>query len=282
MCDVINIHHKNYIIQDKIGNGKFGSVYQGYNVNTYAKVAIKVESCNSNYLTLKNEAKILRYLYDHKCREVPYIQWYGNIDNHLVLVLPKYDCSLYELCKKTDICKSLIDHIMTKMLYTIQEIHKLYVVHRDIKPHHFMISNNHIVLIDFGISTFYVDENKNKIKNNRKDCIIGSTNYCSHFIHQGNNYSPRDDLLSIGYIYMFLCLGKLPWENMNNTYDTTINEICIDHPKNKDIMDMKSFESLKKSAFQIDNNFGTYLQKVYNYDFFEEPDYIDLLALFLY
>jgi serine/threonine protein kinase len=282
MTDVINIHHKNYIIQDRIGSGKFGSVYKGYHIRTNNKVAVKVESCNSSYITLKNEAKILRYLSDNKCREVPSIHWYGNIDNYLVLILPRYDCSLYELRQNTNVDKVLIDNLMTKMLYIIQEVHKSYVVHRDIKPHHFMVSNGHLTLIDFGISTFFVDENKKKIKNNHKECIIGSKNYCSYFIHEGHNYSPRDDLLSIGYIYLFLNYGKLPWENINKEYDTTMNEIYVDHPKNQDIMHSKSFEQLQSLVFKLDNNFGIFLQKVYQCDYYEDPNYIDLLALFLY
>ena len=37
----------------------------------------------------------------------------------------------------------LIDNLMTKMLYIIQEVHKSYVVHRDIKLHHFTDINGH-------------------------------------------------------------------------------------------------------------------------------------------
>ena len=61
-----------------------------------------------------------------------------------------------------------------------------------------------------------------------------------------------------------------------------MNEIYIDHPKNQDIMHSKSFEQLQPLVFQLDNNFGIFLQKVYQCDYYEDPNYIDLLALFLY
>ena len=95
---------------------------------------------------------------------------------------------------------------MLKMLSIIEEIHNLFVVHRDIKPQHFMIKNNNLYLIDFGISTFYVDENQKLKPNNKTENMIGSPNYTSYYIHEGNTYSRRDDMISLGYTYIFLHL----------------------------------------------------------------------------
>ena len=49
---------KKYILLDLIGSGSFGSIYQGENVRTQEKVAIKVEPIKNETKLLKNEATI--------------------------------------------------------------------------------------------------------------------------------------------------------------------------------------------------------------------------------
>lgn len=278
---LLNSFHR-YKLCKKIGNGKFGKVYLGYNLQNNKEVAIKTENFKSNCITLKNEAKILRYLSDNKCREIPNIYWYGKIENNLILIMSKYDCTLYEYIKNNNINLHSANAVMVKMINILEEVHKLFVVHRDIKPHHFMIKNNHLVLIDFGISTFYVNDEHEHIENNMKSDIIGSPNYVSIFVHQGNTYSRRDDLLSIAYIYFFMFKFELPWENTNIKYSTNENIDSILHPKNKYIENFKDLSNFSPLANSINSNYGTFLDKIYNLQFYEEPNYIEYLALFYY
>lgn len=278
---LLNSFHR-YKLCKKIGNGKFGQVYLGYNLQNNKEVALKTEKFKSNYITLKNEAKILRYLSDNKCREIPNLYWYGKIENNLILIMSKYDCTLYDYINNTNINLISANAVMVKMINILEEIHKLFVVHRDIKPHHFMIKNNHLVLIDFGISTFYVNHQEEHIKNNMKSDIIGSPNYVSIFVHQGNTYSRRDDLLSISYIYFFMFNLKLPWENIDINYSTNENIDSILHPKNKYIENLKNLPNFSTLANSINSNYGTFLDKIYDLQFDEEPNYIEYLALFYY
>jgi serine/threonine protein kinase len=59
-----------YIIQNKIGNGKFGIVYQGIYKKSNEQVAIKTEDTRTSVKLLKHETTILKYLYDHGSRNV--------------------------------------------------------------------------------------------------------------------------------------------------------------------------------------------------------------------
>ena len=43
------------------------------------------------------------------------------------------------------------------MLDTIQELHKVGFIHKDIKPENFRILNNKVVIIDFGLAMEYTD-----------------------------------------------------------------------------------------------------------------------------
>ena len=44
------------------------------------------------------------------------------------------------------------------MVQILQSIHEANVIHCDIKPANFMMKNDHIYLVDFGLSKIYVNE----------------------------------------------------------------------------------------------------------------------------
>ena len=270
-----------YSIIKNLGKGKFGEIYLGKDTKANNLVAIKLETKENTLITLKNEANILKYLYDNRCNDIPLIYWFGNFKDKFVIVLSKYDCSLYDYVKTAELSQEQIDNIMSKMISILENIHSLFVVHRDIKPHHFMIKNGNIYLIDFGISTFYVDEYRNHKDNIKSEYIIGSPNYLSFFIHEGNSYSRRDDMISIGYIYIYLCTNTLPW-NGKYIIDDSYSNLHILHKQNLLYMQMKDLDEIQCVCNKINNSIVSYMSYCYFLDFNSEPNYVDNLALFHY
>lgn len=268
-----------YSLHKLLGSGKFGEIYLGKDIKNNKEVAIKLESKTNTFITLKNEANILKYLYDNRCSHVPLLHWFGNYNNKFAVVISKYDGSLYDYALVNDLSQNTINNIMLKLLSIIEDIHSLFVVHRDIKPHHFMIKNDNIYLIDFGISTFYVDENRKHKPNIKGEYIIGSPNYLSFFLHEGNSYSRRDDMISIGYIYLFLSTKTLPWENLH-IIDNRYSNIHILHKQNIMYKEMKSLDNINDIANQINNNLVSYFSFCYYLNFYDEPNYVDNIALF--
>ena len=280
MCSSTKVLINNKYTLDKLlGSGKFGEIYLGKDIKINKDVAVKLESKANTYITLKNEANILKYLYDNRCSHVPLLHWFGNYNNKFAIVICKYDCSLYDYALVNDLSQNIINNIMLKLLSIIEDIHSLFVVHRDIKPHHFMIKNDNIYLIDFGISTFYVDENRKHKSNIKGEYIIGSPNYLSFFLHEGNSYSRRDDMISIGYIYLFLSTKTLPWENLH-IIDNRYSNIHILHKQNIMYKEMKSLDNINNIANQISNNLVSYFSFCYYLNFYDEPNYVDNIALF--
>ena len=76
---------KKYILLDLIGSGSFGSIYEGINVRTQEKVAIKVEPINNGTKLLKNETTIYQYLSNKQ--GIPEVKWYGKDNQNYYMVL---------------------------------------------------------------------------------------------------------------------------------------------------------------------------------------------------
>ena len=47
----------------------------------------------------------------------------------------------------------------------------------------------------------------------------GTTLYASPHTHEGRDQAPRDDLISIAYVFLDLLCGKLPWTDATRAKD---------------------------------------------------------------
>jgi len=239
-------------------------------------LAIKTEPTKTLYKILKHETTILKYLYDHGVRKIPIVYWYGVFSNFTCLAMPLYEFSLHEymLCD-TNIERIENTRLALSMLNIIESIHKLYILHRDIKPQNFMLKGGELFIIDFGFSAFYVDESTNHVPIKTIENIIGTPKYVSYFVHDGALPSRRDDLISLGYIYMFLLNRELPWDALikPDTLDD-YDEINILHYKNQQRKALKDWVCIQN----IQGITG-YIEHCYKLDYHETPNY-DLLRTF--
>tara|TARA_B110000879_G_scaffold58060_1_gene81654 strand:- start:1203 stop:2060 length:858 start_codon:yes stop_codon:yes gene_type:complete len=277
-----NIIANKYNIDKFIGNGKFGKVYRGIINKTNTYVAIKLEDKSTSYKLLKRETSILKYLYEKKCRSIPSVYWFGEIGDSMGLIMTYYDCSLFEYLNIKTISESKLNYIMVKCIHILESIHSIFVIHRDIKPHNFMIKNGEIFLIDFGLATFWVNDEHLHISNSTSEQLVGTPKYISPNIHDGWTPSRRDDIISLGYIYIYLFAQELPWDSVytdtkNETYN---NEIHILHSKNKQRKILKSIEHILPICENINKYIFSFFQICYNIDFHETPKYNSLCTIF--
>ena len=291
------IINNKYIIEESIGKGQFGSVYKGHHKKTREPIAIKIELSNSPIKLLKNETTILNYLRNSGTRNIPLVHWFGLFSNNTCLIMSLYDYSLHDFIIKKEISIKQIQYIILTCIEIIENIHNRFVLHRDIKPQNFMIKNNEIFIIDFGFSTFYIGDDKKHLpmKNIDKQytehsAIIGTPKYVSPNIHNGITPSRRDDLISIGYIIIYLLNKKLAWdilptfENNDSNYDI----INILHPKNLYIKELKTIKNIEKMLLSQDDDYNKkinqlllyYIKYCYSLNYEEEPDYNSIKQLF--
>jgi len=272
-----------YSIIEFVGKGKFGEVFKGENRFTREVVAIKIEMNNQSRL-LKHETEMLHFLFKNGCVGIPLLYWFGLHNALPTMIMTYYDCP----CTVETFSRNP-SHYIIQMISLIENIHKYGVIHRDIKPSNFMFRNGGdiIHLIDFGFSTFYLDENGQHKPNGLREDIIGTPQYISYFIHNGHEPSRRDDLISLGFVYLFLCFG---FPNGNDTCDIqdTANmhsrekivypEHHIKHPEMLKKREWKKLECL--AAFFAETDIFKYLQHCYSLQHDEKPHYSVLRRFF--
>jgi serine/threonine protein kinase len=262
-----------YKLETEIKRGAFGAIYKGIYEKTGEPVAIKIDI---NQSTLKHEIKMINHLYISGVRKIPSIYWFGEFEAKPCVVMTLYECSLYDYRLKGQPTEAKMAKIMWKMLEIIESVHKHFVVHRDIKPQNFMIKSGDIYLIDFGLATFYIGEDGEHCPNKSSTTIIGSPLFVSIRVHEGNRYSRRDDLISIGYLYLWM-LGSfitLPQNIMKEGFEGS--PIDLEYPINKFLLEQKENIELRTSCIQ------SYMEYVYGLLYDEIPKYAPMRTVFMY
>lgn len=279
--ELCNICGGKYIINEPIGRGKFGYVYRGIRKKTGEPVAIKVESSQNSMKILKHEATVLHFLQTNGCIGVPIIHWFGNTDTKICMVMTLYESSLYDIVKERGIKPEMLYSVYGSLIDITESIHSKFVIHRDIKPHNFMYKGGQLFLIDFGMANFYVKgENQHiepEIEQNMN--IIGTPNYISPNIHRGITPSRRDDLISLGYVFLFLLKGSLPWENLKPVMED-LPEIHIRHSRNLLRLEKKTLENLQQILPENHDCLYQYFKYVYRIAFHETPYYSVIRNIF--
>jgi serine/threonine protein kinase len=185
--------------------------------------------------------------------------------------------------EKKDVTIEKMNILMIKAIDIIEHIHRFFVLHRDIKPQNFMVKNGDIFLIDFGLATFYIDENGEHYPDKSSDTIIGTPKFVSINIHMGHRYSRRDDLISLGYMYVYMVLGQAPWFSEDIRIKTNKSLIDIDHPINIELKEQKQYDKFSKFILDIDNRFyqiEKYIEYTYALEYIDIPKYIPLKLIF--
>jgi casein kinase I family protein HRR25 len=235
--------NRKYKLLEPIGSGSFGSVYKGQNNRTGEHVAIKVEAVSAEIKLLRHESVVYQYLKD--IPGIPSVRWFGRDGDNYYMVINLLGESL-EAAKQRIGCFSLETTISIgiKALTILKSLHEKHLIHRDIKPANFVFgvgsNDKGLYIIDFGFCKSFTRENRH-VEQTRTNSLIGSLSFASVNAHDCVSLSRRDDLESLGYLLLYLNLGRLPWQDETLTndiirkikhdlvYDTTIPKIFTDY-----------------------------------------------------
>jgi casein kinase 1, alpha len=269
----------------KIGAGSFGDIYLGVDVNG-EEVAIKLEAIDARHPQLAYEHKVYKVLHSRSFSSVlpptgmqdgcgvPKVYWFGadgmtNRYNALAMELlgPSLE-DLFNFCSRRFTLKTVL-LLADQMLQRVEFVHSRNFIHRDIKPDNFLMGIgrlcNQLLIVDFGLSKRFRNPTTKKHIEFRSDKnLTGTARYASINAHAGREQSRRDDMESLGYIFMYFLRGALPWQGLNaNTkkakyeriyekkQSTTVDQLCRGYP----------------------HEFVHYLQYCRRLGFEEQPDY---------
>lgn len=270
----VGVHYK---VGKKIGEGSFGIIFEGINLLTNQQVAIKFEPRKCEAPQLRDEYRSYRILSD--VSGVPTAYFFGQEGVHNILVIDLLGPSLEDLfdwCGRKFSTKTVVQ-VAKQMIERIQSIHEHNLIYRDVKPDNFLIGKpdtpeaNKVYIVDFGMAKQYRDpKSQTHIPYREKKALSGTARYMSINTHLGREQLRRDDLESLGHVFMYFLRGSLPWQGLKaptnkQKYEkigmkkqtTTINELCYGFPI----------------------QFAQYLTYVRNLKFDEEPDYAYLIGL---
>jgi len=166
-----------------------------------------------------------------------------------------------------------------QMISRIQTIHEKYLINRDITPDNFLVGRPEtktadlIHMVDFGMVKHYRDpKTKQHIPYRERKSLTGTARWMSINAHLGREQSRRDDLESLGYVFMYFLRGSLPWQGL---------KLASNKQRFEKICEKKQTTSIEELCGGYPEEFGVYLNYVRKLGFEETPDYDFLRELFV-
>ncbi|CAJ0930200.1 unnamed protein product, partial [Mesorhabditis belari] len=209
-----------YDLEQTIGQGHFAIVKRAKHVFTQEKVAVKI--IDKDNLDPTSREHMMQEVRCMKLVQHPNIvRLYEVIDTQtkLFLILELGDHDMHDFILKYEKgCPELLaQQYFSQIIKAISYCHKLHVVHRDLKPENvvFFEQLGMVKLTDFGFSNNY--EPGTQLKTS-----CGSLAYSAPEILLGDAYdAPAVDVWSLGVILYMLVVGRLPFQEANDSETLT-------------------------------------------------------------
>ena len=204
-----------YELLEKIGDGGMAVVYKGKDKLLNRFIAIKILrpefTKDATFVeNFKRESQAAAGLTHPNIVGVYDVGREGNI-NYIVMELIE-GRTLNDIIEDEAPMdyKKVID-ISKQVASALRVAHKNKIIHRDVKPHNIMITNDGIVkLADFGIARAVNDAT---LSTGSK--IVGSVHYFSPEQARGNYVDERSDIYSLGIVMYEMLTGKVPFDGEN-------------------------------------------------------------------
>eukprot|EP01107_Rhizomastix_libera_P002269 TRINITY_DN1397_c0_g1_i2.p1 TRINITY_DN1397_c0_g1~~TRINITY_DN1397_c0_g1_i2.p1 ORF type:complete len:495 (-),score=78.37 TRINITY_DN1397_c0_g1_i2:120-1604(-) len=208
-----------YKLGRRIGGGSFGEIYHGTNISNGEECAIKLEPSKTKHPQLFYEYKLYKILQGGI--GIPLVFWFGVEGDYNVMVMELLGQSiedLFQFCGQKISLKSGL-MLADQMLRRVEFLHSKCFIHRDIKPDNFTMGSgtraNQCYMIDFGLAKKYRDSKTHQhIQYRENKSLTGTARYASVNAHLGIEQSRRDDLESLGYVWIYIIKGSLPWQGL--------------------------------------------------------------------
>ena len=261
---------KKFRPMEQIGQGSYSTIYEGMNIETNERVAIKLESRNNS---IENQLLQNEIFYLYKLRHCPGIVKLittGRTKKYNILIETLLGSTLYSLFLDHNKNFTLKDICLISLqcISRLETVHNKGIIHCDIKPENFSIGLREkriIYLLDFGISKKYrSDRTKKHIQFSITKTMCGTARYASMNALSGLQLSRRDDLESLSYMILYFLTKKLPWQGITaKTLEKRYKKI---YDKKAEL---EKWDKFKILPIQIQN----FIKYCRNLGFSEDPNY---------
>jgi serine/threonine protein kinase len=190
--------HSDFIINSKLGQGAYGSVYNVTDSHTNITYAMKEIRKLDKIFGLANE--LVHNVVISDCENVCSIIGYFFEDKYLYVIMNMCGTPLDRLPKLFTPKEQLV--YFRQILNGLSCIHKNLILHLDLKPANILLNENTISIIDFGFSMYIP---KAVVK------YVGTPLYMAPEIISQTSIGTYSDMWSLGVIlYIMLYSGEVP------------------------------------------------------------------------
>jgi serine/threonine protein kinase len=264
---------KKYKPIKRIGKGSFGNIYSIVRLEDKSVFAMKTEKINSQK-TLESEAY---FLYILQGFGIPKIISFGHTKKYNILIETLLDKSLHTIFfrdkRKCNIENACL--IGIQILDRLEWIHSKDIIYRDVKPENFLIGTNDpniIYIVDFGLCKKYRSSKTGKhVLPKYTGRFNGTLLYASQYAVRGKEASRRDDIISLGYMLIYLIKRRLPWKKDFKS---------LTKQQYREMLQSKESNGNGELFREIPQEFIDYVEYAKKLKFEEEPDYPRLRCLF--
>ncbi|KAH0833876.1 casein kinase 1, epsilon [Lanmaoa asiatica] len=264
-----------YRVGEELGEGSYSIVYRAHDILTNQQVAIKLQpydparrAVTDSVSCLEHEYEVLKTLQGGI--GVPQTIWLGQEGSYRAMILESLGPSLQNLFDQTPSTTSSLVHVAKlgiQMISRLEFIHSRNFIHRDIKPHNFLMgegeSKDLVFLIDFGIAQRYRNPSSRiHVPMRERLAFVGTPAFASVNGHHGFQLGRRDDIESLAYTLIYLQHGSLPWLTRDG-----------ETPSCSTIRDVKQAFLSESEACGIPNELAMVFHHARSLDFIQRPDY---------
>jgi len=194
-----------YHVVEPISAGAMGAVYRAVDSETGNEVALKQSTNPHHDQRFEVEARLLSSL-QHP-RVVRIIDHFAaSSGQYLVMELVR-GVELGALLKQRGSPGLPVDQSIEYVRHAceaLQYVHDQQIIHRDVKPQNLILSENGVVLVDFGIARL-MDEAESQ-----GTVGIGTPRFMAPEVFAGGRVSPRTDVFGVAATLWTLIVGRPP------------------------------------------------------------------------
>lgn len=264
-----------------VNGGAFGVIFLGEYEPTEEKVAVKMERQSTGFEKILGEGNVLRHL--EGLPGVPKVYTFGMHGlkyNFLVeeLLGPSFAYLQERQGGKFSLKTGLL--LIDQVVEIMHQVHKKGYVHKDISPSNFVMGRDEkktkVYIIDFGMSKKIEKRSSFRLEGHRRSFAVphsldGTPRYASCGAHQGEGENFKDDLEALGYMWVYLLKGSLPWQGL--TAETHLEKLGK-------IFEMKARMSGREICGGLPEEFALYIDYCRSLKSSEWPNYGAIKKMF--